>query len=149
MPLRILRYKLEILQKHIDTYKEVAKLPLVVALIVYSGKKSPYPYPCKISELFEDLDFYKEEELGDFKLLDLTVLEDSEILRHKKSSLLEMLMKHIYARDLKAKVEQIAEAFKQANLQALNIDLVESGLIYLVYAREVDEIKKLLVYFQE
>ena len=44
MPLRLLEYSLRIMKDHAK--KGYMKLPIVIPVVVYSGKKSPYPYSC-------------------------------------------------------------------------------------------------------
>ena len=55
MPLRMLRYQLAIIQKHVDKQGgNVLKLPMVVPIVLYNGLKSPYPYAQNIADLFAD-----------------------------------------------------------------------------------------------
>ncbi len=74
MPLRILRYQLLILQKHIDETNIEGNLPLVVPLVFYNGRASPYPYATEMRELFADKDVIDTKPLGTFGLVDLTVM---------------------------------------------------------------------------
>ncbi len=151
MPLRILRYQLAIIQKHLDN-KKVSndhKLPLVVPLVLYNGRKSPYPYSCNIAELFEHRELYQTIPLGLFKLVDLTVLEDDEILKHRKLALLEMITKHIYRRDFVSVIELVVRVLQIAHKNELDVSLVMSAVNYLGKARDEDEVKPLFAQIKD
>ncbi|HLX54521.1 MAG TPA: Rpn family recombination-promoting nuclease/putative transposase [Aquella sp.] len=144
MPLRIIRYQLEIIQKHLDKYKgNELKLPLVVPLVLYNGKKSPYPYPCDIRELFADKELAAQVLLGKFKLIDLTVSSDDEILNHGKLSILEIVTKHIHDRDFIKAVDLIIEALVIVHDENINESLINGVFNYIGYAKE----KKETIYF--
>ena len=143
MPLRILRYQLSILQKHIDENKVEGDLPLVVPMVFYNGKASPYPYATDIKELFADREIIDKLPLGNFGLVDLTVMSNEEILEHGKLALLEMVMKHIHVRDFKNVVKYIYNAVYIAHENEINKSLFDSFLYYLINARNKDELKPL------
>jgi predicted transposase/invertase (TIGR01784 family) len=143
MPLRILRYQLEIIQKHIDTYKVEDNLPLVVPLVFYNGSDSPYPYTTSIYELFAGDGLIDNIGLGNFSVVDLTVTLEHEILQHKKLALLEMCLKHISARDFINKDDYILESFMVARLNKISKKLFDSTISYLMRAREKHELQPL------
>ncbi len=143
MPLRILRYQLSILQKHIDEYKVDANLPLVVPLVFYNGEKSPYPYATELRDLFADIDIIDKIPLGTFGLVDLTVMSNYEILKHGKLALLEMVLKHIHVRDFKKVVELIYNAVFIAYRDDIQKNLFDSAVTYLMKARKMSELKPL------
>ena len=83
MPYRVAKYQLAIIQNHIDKHmmgddKKTALLPLVYPVIFYNGTSKPYPHPNNIGELFADPELYKQIGLGNFKLVDLTVISEEE-----------------------------------------------------------------------
>ena len=143
MPIRILRYQLSILQKHIDENKVEGDLPLVVPMVFYNGKASPYPYATDIKELFADREIIDKLPLGNFGLVDLTVMSNEEILEHGKLALLEMVMKHIHVRDFKQAVESIYKAVYISYVSEINKSLFDSVLSYLMKAREEQELQPL------
>lgn len=145
MPLRIIRYQLEIIQKHLSKFRHSGvKLPLVVPIVLYNGKVSPYPYSCCISELFANQELYKNMPLGKFNLIDLTIKKDNEILHNGKLSLLEIITKHIHDRDFIKFTDLIIEALIMANNENINESLINCTFSYLIYAREKQEIIYLL-----
>lgn len=141
MPLRILRYQLAIIQQHLDKHKDAAVLPIVAPMVFYNGTKSPYPYKCDIAELFANQDIYKTVQLGKFHLIDLTTIEPSEIMKHGKIATLEMLAKLIWVRDFNAVKETIIEVLRTAIKSGLNPMLISGAIIYVLEARETEEIK--------
>ncbi len=143
MPLRILKYQLEIIYKHIKEYGEDEVLPIVVPLVFYNGEDSPYPYPTSINDLVVDKELFSRIGLGTFKLIDLTITDDDEILKHKKVALLEMLLKHIRAKEFVQVIEQIMKALAVAHQDNLSKNLFESMLSYLTEAKEEIELKLL------
>jgi predicted transposase/invertase (TIGR01784 family) len=143
MPVRILRYQLEIIQKHIDTYKVEDNLPLVVPCVFYNGSDSPYPYATNIYELFADDSLIASIGLGNFSVVDLTIKSEAEILKHKKLALLEMCLKHISARNFVNKVDYILEAFRAAYADRISKKLFWGTVSYLTNAREHRELEPL------
>ena len=151
MPLRILRYQLDIIQKHLDGLPKYSKkkLPLVVPIVFYNGVRTPYPYQYDIANLFEDKELYQQFPLGRFKLIDLTIMEDNEILKHGKIALLETLAKHIRARDFSAAIENIISALKIAYADDIARSLVQSSIYYLLLGREEKELKAFFTRFKQ
>jgi predicted transposase/invertase (TIGR01784 family) len=143
MPLRILRYQLSILQKHIDEHKIDGNLPSVVPLVFYNGLKSPYPYATDIRDLFADVDIIDKMPLGTFGLVDLTVMSNDEILKHGKLALLEMVLKHIHVRDFRKVAELIYNAVFIAYRDDIQKGLFDSAVAYLMKAREAQELQPL------
>jgi predicted transposase/invertase (TIGR01784 family) len=144
MPVRILRYQLEIIQKHIDTYKVEDNLPLVVPLVFYNGSDSPYPYTTSIYDLFAGYGLIDNIGLGNFSVVDLTVTPEHEILQHKKLALLEMCLKHIAAREFINKNDHILKSFIVARANKISKKLFDSTISYLMRAKEKHELEPLL-----
>ena len=143
MPLRILKYQLEIIHTHIEKHKMDENLPLVVPLVFYNGNESPYPYPTDIIDLFAHKDLISEIGVGRFGLIDLTVTPEDEILKHKQIAVLEMCLKHINKRDFEAVVDFIVNAFIVAHKDKISNKLFESSLAYLMNAKERKELNPL------
>lgn len=143
MPVRILKYELELIHLHISKYGEGVRLPIIVPLVLYNGEESPYPHPTNIRELFADKDLVDKFPLGNFKLVDLTAIPDEEILQHGKVALLEMLAKHIRVRDFKTVVQLLVRAVINAHNDHLSKSLFDSAVSYLINAREDIELEPL------
>ena len=98
MAFRLLRYALAAMQRHLDAGHDT--LPLVVPILFYHGKVSPWPWPRNWQQLFAEPALAKALYSGDFPLVDLTVMPDNQIVRHRRMAMLELLQKHIRHRDL-------------------------------------------------
>lgn len=145
MPFRILKYQIAIIQDHLKTHEKdtVELLPLVVPIVFYNGMDSPYPYELDIAEIFADKELFTETQLGKFKLVDLTVADNSEILKHGKVAVLEMLAKHIYVRDLRSVINELVSALVAGHQDKLSKSLFKSAFTYLATSHEQDELLEL------
>lgn len=124
MPLKILRYSLNILEQHIETEKSKKgrnyekPLPLIYPIVIYHGKKS-YPYSPDIRELVDaPRELVNRYFLQPFQLLDLGTIEDEEIKSHVWSGIMEFALKHIYMKDFLSFLKNIvAECQKLEQLE--------------------------------
>lgn len=83
---------------HIDAGNE--QLPLVVPILFYHGRVTPYPCSMSWLQAFSDPQQAARLYGGDFPLVDVTVIPDDEIMQHRRMAILELLQKHIRQRDL-------------------------------------------------
>ncbi len=147
MPFRILKYQAAIIQNHITRHRtdkhEVPLLPLVAPIVFYNGNKSPYPYKIDIAEMFEHRELFDEISLGKFSLVDLTVMENKEILTHGKIAPLEIIAKHIKVRNFLNYIDDVVSAFVLAHEQNLSVALFKSAFTYLSTEREKEELVRL------
>ncbi len=98
MGFRMMKYAIAAMKQHLDAGNET--LPLVVPLLFYHGKTSPYPYSTNWLDEFENPEIAKALYSQDFPLVDVTVMPDDEIIQHKRVALLELVQKHVRQRDL-------------------------------------------------
>lgn len=97
MAFRLLRYALAAMQRHLDAGHDT--LPLVVPILFYHGKVT-LALARNWQQLFAEPALAKALYSGDFPLVDLTVMPDNQIVRHRRMAMLELLQKHIRHRDL-------------------------------------------------
>ena len=88
MAFRLMRYAVAAMQ-HIDAGYE--HLPLVIPLQFYHGKISPYPYEMNWLKGFANPDQAKALYTQDLPLVDVTVISDDEIMKHRRIALLEVV----------------------------------------------------------
>ena len=105
MAFRLLRYAIAVMQRHLDAGHR--QLPLVIPILFYHGKTSPYPYPLCWLHAFADPAAAEKLYGGHFPLVDVTVIPDDEIMRHRRTAMLELLQKHIRRRDLTELMEHL------------------------------------------
>ena len=123
MPFRLIQYLFGIFNHHLKQQKskeQHKRLPIVVPILVYNGKQSPYPYSTNFLDCFSDPDLAEKVMFnGPFKLIDLTVEPDEKLRRHKEAAVMELLEKHIRTRDILPVIELLAKSGLLDKLQHL------------------------------
>lgn len=97
MAFRLLRYAVAAMQRHLEAGHK--KLPLVIPVLFYTGKRSPYPYSTRRLDEFDDPSLAAKLYSSAFPLVDVTVIPDDEIAGHRSMAALTVLQKHIHQRD--------------------------------------------------
>lgn len=105
MAFRLMRYAIAAMQRHLDAGH--SRLPLVIPVLFYHGKRSPYPFSTCWLDLFNDEEQAAALYNGPFPLVDVTVIPDDEIMQHRSMAALTLLQKHIRQRDLNSLLEQL------------------------------------------
>lgn len=106
MAFRLMRYAVAAMQRHLDAGHKT--LPLVIPVLFYQGKRSPYPYKMNWLQLFSEPEIAAALYGNGFPLVDVTVIPDEEIMQHRSMAALTLLQKHIRQRDLKDVLDQLA-----------------------------------------
>ncbi|WP_277269039.1 Rpn family recombination-promoting nuclease/putative transposase, partial [Pantoea septica] len=106
MAFRLMRYAIAAMQRHHDAGH--SKLPLVIPVLFYQGKRSPYPYSLRWLDLFREAEHAAALYNGHFPLVDVTIIPDEEIMRHRSMAALTLLQKHIRQRDLTSLIARLA-----------------------------------------
>lgn len=105
MAFRLMRYAIAAMQRHLDAGHKT--LPLVIPVLFYQGKVSPYPYSMSWLDEFETPEYARTLYGGNFPLVDITIIPDDEIMQHRRMAILELLQKHIRQRDLTELLDQL------------------------------------------
>jgi len=90
---RLLRCAFAAMQRHLEQCNDT--LPVVIPLLFYQGKTSPYPYSTHC-----DPELAKSVYMQALPLVDVTVIPDEGIVTHRHVALMELVMKHIRTRDM-------------------------------------------------
>ncbi len=106
MAFRLMRYAVAAMQRHLDTGHKT--LPLVIPVLFYQGRRSPYPYSMNWLQLFSEPEAATALYSSGFPLVDVTVIPDEEIMQHRSMAALTLLQKHIRQRDLREVLDQLA-----------------------------------------
>lgn len=104
MAFRLFRYAIAAMQRHLDAGHK--HLPLVIPVLYYMGKRSPYPYSTHWLELFANPALAEKIYNTPFPIVDVTVIPDDEILGHRRMAALTLMQKHIYKRDLSVMLDK-------------------------------------------
>ncbi|CAI0959978.1 MULTISPECIES: Rpn family recombination-promoting nuclease/putative transposase [Serratia] len=106
MAFRLIRYAIAAMQRHLDAGHK--KLPLVIPVLFYTGKRTPYPYSTNWLREFYDPELAGKLYTAEFPLVDVTVIPDNEIMGHRSMAALTLLQKHIRQRDLAELTDKLA-----------------------------------------
>ncbi len=134
MAFRLTRYAVAAMQRHLEAGHK--KLPLVIPVLFYTGKRSPYPYSTRLLDEFDDPDLAGRLYGGAFPLVDVTIIPDDEIADHRSMAALTLLQKHIHHRDLAELVERLAPILLAGYLSSSQ---VISLVNYIVQAGETSD----------
>src|SRR6185437_325028 len=144
MALRFWRYQASIL-KHYAENNKGKSLPVIVPLLFYTGSQSPYPFSLDLADCFEDPMLAKEVLTGPIHLIDISVIPDDEIKTHGSAALLELVQKHIKARDILNLGYEIAALLRHFRISR---DLAADMLKYVVLEGESQNIDAFLKIIQ-
>ncbi|PRD13322.1 Rpn family recombination-promoting nuclease/putative transposase [Pantoea coffeiphila] len=106
MAFRLMRYAVAAMQRHLEAGHK--KLPLVIPVLFYAGKRSPYPWTTRWLDEFDDPALAEKIYGSAFTLVDVTVISDDEIMQHRSMAALTLLQKHIHQRDLAGLLDRLA-----------------------------------------
>lgn len=129
MAFRLIRYAVAAMQRHLDAGHK--KLPLVIPVLFYMGKCSPYPYSTNWLQEFTDPAQAKKLYSSDFPLVDVTLIPDDEIMQHRTMAALTLLQKHIRRRDLAELSERLSTILLAGHLSSSQI---ASLIHYIIHA---------------
>lgn len=139
MAFRLLRYAVAAMQRHLEQGNDT--LPVVIPLLFYQGKISPYPYSTHFLDCFADPELAKSVYMQAFPLVDVTAIPDEEIVTHRHVALMELVMKHIRTRDMLELSHEIASLLNQWVLQP---ELFRGLICYIVERGNTSDAKQFL-----
>ncbi|HHQ6537684.1 TPA: Rpn family recombination-promoting nuclease/putative transposase [Serratia fonticola] len=134
MAFRLIRYAVAAMQRHLEAGHK--KLPLVIPMLFYTGKRSPYPYSTRWLDEFANPELAGKLYSAAFPLVDVTVIPDDEISGHRSMAALTLLQKHIHHRDLAELVDRLAPILLAGYLSSSQ---VVSLVHYIVQAGETSD----------
>ncbi|MEZ3501398.1 Rpn family recombination-promoting nuclease/putative transposase [Pantoea sp. KPR_PJ] len=131
MAFRLLRYAVAAMQRHLEAGH--SKLPLVIPVLFYTGKRSPYPYSTRWLDEFDDPAVAEKLYGGAFPLTDITVIPDDDIMNHRSMAALTLLQKHIHQRDMATLTDRLATLLMADYLSSSQVTVL---IHYLLQAGE-------------
>lgn len=139
MAFRLLRYAVAAMQRHLEAGHK--KLPLVIPVLFYTGKRRPYPYSTRWLDEFTDPALANRLYITAFPLVDVTIIPDEEIAEHRSMAALTLLQKHIHQRDLAELVDKLVPVLLAGYLSSSQ---VVSLIHYIVQAGETADAEALV-----
>lgn len=142
MPLRIHRYTLQILEKHLQNYPECKRLPIVYPIVLYHQPK-PYPYSNDIYSLFgSDEVLARKWVFQPFHLIDLSQISDEQLKQKHWSGIMTWLLKHVYARNFIHSLSQVWDLLKTIHNSGDN-DYLKVIIEYILRTGDIAEEQEL------
>lgn len=129
MAFRFISYIIQIMAQHIkESGRE--ELPIVYPSLFYNGN-TLYPYSTDLFDLFgESKELAQSLLFQPFQLIDLTQIPDETLKQETWLSILEIFMKHAFARDIMPHLTGLLEAL-QAVEQEGGRNYIEAAFVYL------------------
>lgn len=130
MAFRQLRYAVAAMQRHLEAGNK--KLPLVIPVLFYHGSRSPYPFSTRWLDCFSHPEQAEKVYTNGFPLVDVTVIDDDEIMHHRRMAALTLLMKHIRQRDMM----ELLDRLPRVMVEWISPEQVRVLINYIVNAGE-------------
>ncbi|ELJ4826435.1 Rpn family recombination-promoting nuclease/putative transposase [Salmonella enterica] len=130
MAFRQLRYAVAAMQRHLEAGHK--KLPLVIPVLFYHGSRSPYPYSTNWLDCFSNPEQAGKVYTKGFPLVDVAVIDDDEIMHHRRMAALTLLMKHIRQRDMM----ELLDRLPRVMVEWISPEQVRVLINYMVNAGE-------------
>jgi predicted transposase/invertase (TIGR01784 family) len=135
MSFRLQKYMHKISDIHIKNHPKDKYLPIIYPIVVYANK-SKYNQPKSILDLYDPKfrELAKKTLIEDFKLIDLTQINDEELQNSQYSGFMLSLLKHIRDKELRKFFE--LEKLRIKIISESNMDLIELALYYILKFRD-------------
>lgn len=130
MAFRQMRYAIAAMQRHLEAGHKT--LPLVIPVLFYHGKQSPYPCSTHWLDGFSNPELAKKVYSNAFPLVDVTVIDDNDIMNHRRMAALTLLMKHIRQRDMM----ELLDSLPRVMVEWISPEQVRILIHYMVNAGE-------------
>nr|WP_318384893.1 Rpn family recombination-promoting nuclease/putative transposase [uncultured Enterobacter sp.] len=139
MAFRLIRYAIAAMQRHLEAGHKT--LPLVIPILFYQGRRSPYPWTMNWLDDFHEPDIARHIYSNAFPLVDITVIPDDDIMQHRSMAALTLIQKHIRERDIAQLQDRLASLLLRENMSGQQITVL---INYMVQAGETQDVQALL-----
>ncbi|EAQ9657359.1 Rpn family recombination-promoting nuclease/putative transposase [Salmonella enterica] len=128
MAWRMMRYSMAVMDAHLKKGNDT--LPVVVPLLFYQGTVRPYPYSTDWMDCFDVPALAREVYSRPWPLVDVSVMEDSDLQSHRRMALLELVQRDIRHRDAASLLLDVVQLIRLAGNTR---EQVEAVLCYIIY----------------
>ncbi|MGL4718991.1 MAG: Rpn family recombination-promoting nuclease/putative transposase [Kluyvera intermedia] len=139
MAFRLMRYAIAAMQRHLEAGHKT--LPLVIPILFYQGRRSPYPYSMNWLDNFVDPQLAGKIYSQNFPLVDITVIADEEIMQHRSMAALTLIQKHIRQRDLTRLFDKLAGLLTRNHISGQQVIALVN---YMLQAGKAQDARTLL-----
>ncbi|WP_312229879.1 Rpn family recombination-promoting nuclease/putative transposase [Pseudescherichia sp.] len=139
MAFRLMRYAVAAMHRHLEAGHKT--LPLVIPILFYQGRRSPYPWSLNWLEAFSNPDIARQLYSTPFPLVDITVIPDDEIMQHRSMAALTLIQKHIRQRDMAQLLDKLTVLLM---LEQMSGQQITTLINYIAQAGEAQDVQTLL-----
>jgi len=93
MALRMWTYTLRVIEDHLEQGHK--HYPLVIPLLYFNGNQTPYPYSSDLLDYFSNPEEARRVMFKPFRVIDVHQLSDAQLLKHRWSAFLELVLKYM------------------------------------------------------
>ncbi len=142
-PFTMLQYIMQIMDGHLKKLEESkmineGRLPLVYPIVLYNGETT-YPYSTDLFDLFDQpAELVQKIWLQPFQLVDVGVIPDENLKKEVWSSIMQMVMKHVYDRDVLSHIRGLGKALQEV-YDNQGEDYIEAVFNYLFATTNVED----------
>ena len=139
MAFRMLRYAIATMQRHLEAGHDY--LPLVIPILFYQGKRSPYPWSTNWLDGFPDPDIARDLYFHAFPLVDITLIPDDEIMQHRSMAAFTLVQKHIRQRDMTTLLDKLSRLMILGQMSGQQIRML---INYMALVGEAQDVRTLV-----
>lgn len=139
MSFRLMRYAIAAMQRHLEAGNDT--LPLVIPVLFYHGKQTPWQGSMNWLDHFEDPGTARQLYSTPFPLVDVTIIPDDEIMQHRSMAALTLVQKHIRQRDMAQLLDKLTRLFMLEKMSGQQIIVL---INYMVQAGNTQDVQTLL-----
>lgn len=139
MAFRMLRYAIATMQRHLEAGHDF--LPLVIPILFYQGKRSPYPWSTNWLDGFPDPDVARDLYFHAFPLVDITLIPDDEIMQHRSMAAFTLVQKHIRQRDMTTLLDKLSRLMILGQMSGQQIRML---INYMALVGEAQDVRTLV-----
>ncbi|MCT9708769.1 Rpn family recombination-promoting nuclease/putative transposase [Escherichia coli] len=139
MAFRMLRYAIATMQRHLEAGHDY--LPLVISILFYQGKRSPYPWSTNWLDGFPDPDIARDLYFHAFPLVDITLIPDDEIMQHRSMAAFTLVQKHIRQRDMTTLLDKLSRLMILGQMSGQQIRML---INYMALVGEAQDVRTLV-----
>jgi len=148
MAYRILKYNSDILDlwlKQCEIPMKDVELPVIINMVIYHGRQTPYPYTESVFDLFASPALAKRHSFTQFHLVDLTKISDKTLQKQAKFGLMALFQKHIFSKDLLPIFEENLPFFMvELKKDEKNKNFIRAMVYYIAVAGEMRDEQRFL-----
>ncbi|EMJ7595861.1 TPA: Rpn family recombination-promoting nuclease/putative transposase [Klebsiella pneumoniae] len=139
MAFRLMRYAIAAMQRHLESGHKT--LPLVIPILFYQGRRSPYPWSMRWLDNFADPETASQLYSGAFPLVDITVIPDDDIMQHRSMAALTLVQKYIRQRDMAQLLDKLTHLLMLEQMSGQQITVLVN---YMAQAGDAEDTRTLL-----